>query len=663
MADSLHGMVPTSSAAVKDLDISVLDGRVTLDVENADLSKVIQEISRQAGIQITLDNGIGGKISIRSANRTIEETLKFLCNSHALVYEYLPSSKTYRVIRADVIAGQNREERELNSSTVKAAAESTSMTRTRSDLDEYTPGDIQKQIAEVTTDSRGWPMYKTSELLIRFKKGVDDSQIEAFHHSLGSRVVHRIARTGIQQVKIRDGWSETEAIDAYLASGMVEHVERHALRYAKDTMPDDPYNDQSWWIKKADIHRAWDITSGNSEVLIAVIDTGVDYYHPDLKDNIDVNSGEIHWNGIDDDGNGYTDDIYGWDVAGNQAGLQDSDKDPMDVDGHGTHVSGIIAAVGNNGRGIAGVNWSTRILPIKVQADDANFFEDADVIEALYYARDRGVHIVNCSFGGSSFSQLEFDAFEDLRQSGILAVCAAGNDSKDTDAIPNYPSAYNLDNIIAVAAGDSGDNLASYSNFGAESVDVMAPGSSIKSTVPVNDLTEASVSAGDGSLTVAAQGMTHAGLTAENGIPGLLIDCNDGNQQGDFPPSVNGNIALIERGIETFETKTRNAINAGAIGAVIYNNVYGSFLGTLGTPDNWIPVVSVSDTDGQNLLGIAGKHGGADQQDDRQGRKLWLQEWDIYGRSPCYRYCRLDTLRQAEYGIRRHQVHDNGYGG
>ena len=230
-----------------------------------------------------------------------------------------------------------------------------------------------------------------------------------------------------------------------------------------------------------DAPEAWDVTTGTGSTIVAVIDTGVDYLHPDLAANIWVNQDELPGNGIDDDDNGYVDDIHGYDFYNN-------DNNPLDDHGHGTHVAGTIGAVGNNGIGIAGVNWNVQIMPLKFLGADGSG-TTSDAIEAIRYAIDNGAHISNNSWGGDPFSQSLYNAIRDARDVGHIFVAAAGNGNFigfgiDNDATPFYPSGYDLDNIVAVAATDHTDNIAVFSNYGATTVDLGAPGVSILSTLP-----------------------------------------------------------------------------------------------------------------------------------------------------------------------------------
>jgi subtilisin family serine protease len=251
------------------------------------------------------------------------------------------------------------------------------------------------------------------------------------------------------------------------------------------TVPNDPQFPNQWEMQDSsgpgiDAPQAWDLTTGSSDVVVAVIDTGMAYTHVDLKDNVWANPGEIAGNGKDDDGNGYVDDVHGIDVV-------DGTSDPWDDNGHGTHVSGTIAAEGNNGIGVAGVSWKTKIMPLKF-LDSNGYGSDDGAIACINYAIDmkvnRGVNLVaiNASWGGGYADAALENAIQAAGDAGIIFCAAAGNDGLDVDSTPEYPAAYPCSNIISVGASDSTDSAASFSNYGATNVDLFAPGTNILST-------------------------------------------------------------------------------------------------------------------------------------------------------------------------------------
>jgi subtilisin family serine protease/uncharacterized protein YhfF len=250
--------------------------------------------------------------------------------------------------------------------------------------------------------------------------------------------------------------------------------------YHADSIPDDPFYNRLWGLESIDAPEAWDVTTGSSAVTVAVIDTGVDHGHPDLSAGIWINAGEncagCRTDGADNDGNGYVDDWRGWDFV-------NDDNDPADDHGHGTHVAGTIGAAGNNGIGVAGVSWTVRTMPLKFLGANGSG-TTADAVSAVLYAAQKGAHVLNNSWAGDEYSQALADAITVTDGNGALFVAAAGNDGSDNDLAPTYPSSYDLPNVVSVAATDSADNLAWFSNAGRQSVDLGAPGVNIYSTWP-----------------------------------------------------------------------------------------------------------------------------------------------------------------------------------
>lgn len=412
-----------------------------------------------------------------------------------------------------------------------------------------------------------------------------------------------------------------ELLDALETDPDVAFVEPNYIRQSFfSAAPDDPRYDQQWGLQNigqsiagrtgaADADIGWSearrlrAVSGE-EVVIAVIDSGIDGAHADLRDQLWRNPGEIPGNGIDDDGNGYIDDIVGWDFAFNDNDPADLDSSGASID-HGTHVAGIAAAAADNGLGIAGVAQA-RLMVLK--ADDGEGLANSAIIEATNYVNDmvqRGVNVVvvNASYGGPSFSQAEKNAIDSLAASGVVFCAAAGNESADNDSTASYPANYTSANLISVAATDNRDALANFSNFGASTVDLAAPGALIYSTVVASY--DASVRLNDAAYP--AETFLYSGLTEELTRP--YYDCGLGGSLADFPPEVFGNIALIERGTFTFSEKIRNAMEMGAAAAVIYNQASAPadelINGTLGAPDDWIAAAAVSRNTGLALLPAA----------------------------------------------------------
>jgi subtilisin family serine protease len=390
----------------------------------------------------------------------------------------------------------------------------------------------------------------------------------------------------------------------------VELAEPNYLRWISSSVPSDALFSQLWGLQNTgqsvngtagtagdDIKfvNAWSLAQTSAtQVVVAVVDTGVDYTHPDLAPSMWTNPGETPANSADDDGNGYVDDVYGYDFA-------DDTASPSDSGYHGSHVSGIIAAAGNNLLGIIGVNYQAKIMALKASSD-GDTFTSAAVIEAVQYAtmmKNRGVNVVaiNASFGGGGSSSTERAAIQAAGNAGIIFCAAAGNSSLNRDVTPDYPASYRLANMIVVTASDQNDALASFSDYGPATVDLAAPGVNILSTVPA--VTTSYVA--QGSSAYSATELTFSGYTT--GIAATIYDCGLGYATN-FPAAVRNNIALISRGTLYFSEKVANAMAAGARAAIIYNNTNGTFLGTLQYASNWIPALSLSQADGQTLKSL-----------------------------------------------------------
>jgi len=327
-------------------------------------------------------------------------------------------------------------------------------------------------------------------VLVKFKTGVSQTRMNRAFRMSGSQQ-HRTFRSrlvrGLTRARLGRGNSLSATLRNLRSNRDVEYAEPNYILHTYAT-PNDPRFGSLWGMHNTgqtggvvdadiDAPEAWDLQTGGN-VIIAVVDTGVDYNHSDLRDNIWNNSEEIPNNGSDDDGNGFVDDVRGWDFANN-------DNNPMDDNDHGTHLSGSIAASGDNGAGVVGVNWSARIMPLKFM-DGTGAGTSADAIAAIEYAVNNGAQVINASWGGGPFSSAMLNAISAANDAGVLFVAAAGNESANNDNTPDYPSGYNLPNVISVAATDDADTLAGFSNFGANSVDLGAPGVNILSTVRNN---------------------------------------------------------------------------------------------------------------------------------------------------------------------------------
>ena len=338
--------------------------------------------------------------------------------------------------------------------------------------------------------------YVYDEVIVLFHENIDsvntkELDIQGSGKKISGKILKKYfagSKKTFLRVKLQAGQkAETVLSENWnLIDPRILRVEPNYRVYAM-SLPSDTYFSYQWGLHNTgqtngvndgdiDAPEAWNITTGSSNVVVAVIDSGVNYAHPDLRNQMWTNTDEIPGNGIDDDRNGYVDDYYGYDFSEN-------DSDPNDENGHGTHCAGIIDAQGNNNLGVSGVNWNCRIMPCRF-LDASGSGTIADAIEAINYAVDNGAQVLSNSWGGGGYSEALKNAIENARQNNVLFVAAAGNSAADNDILPNYPSSYSVANVIAVAATDHLDKVAYFSSYGRQSVDVAAPGVNILSTVP-----------------------------------------------------------------------------------------------------------------------------------------------------------------------------------
>jgi subtilisin family serine protease len=317
-----------------------------------------------------------------------------------------------------------------------------------------------------------------------------DPAINEIFSQLQVKAMRRVFRTAqtpladIYRLRFEAPIPLFEALKRMASDANVEWVEPNYVSFTFETAPNDPYFSQQWGLEKIQAAQAWDISQGKPSIIIAVIDTGVDYDHLDLEGNIWHNPGEIPGNRVDDDGNGYEDDYTGWDFVsvteGGTSGedMGPPDSDPMDFHGHGTHCAGIASAVTDNNTGVAGATWNCKIMALRAGYKDTRgdgVLPDSDTAAALHYAADNGAHVISMSWGGDGSSTLS-SAIDYAYNAGCVLVAAAGNDDDD---LREYPAAYF--GVIAVAASGKNDDRVSFSNYGSW-VDIAAPGTDIHST-------------------------------------------------------------------------------------------------------------------------------------------------------------------------------------
>lgn len=350
--------------------------------------------------------------------------------------------------------------------------------------------------------------YVPGEVLVRYRDGTSAGERADLRSDQDATLDHKLPLKNTELLKLESGDSVRQTVNELEAQPEVVYAQPNFIRSADSITPDDPSFGQLWGLDNqgqsiqgspgtpdADIDapEAWDVTKGDPNVTVAVVDSGVDFSRPDLAPNMWTNPGETgtdsnnldkRSNHIDDDGDGKIDDWRGWDFVGN-GGLGDSF--PNDANGHGTHVSGTLGAQGNDGIGIAGVTWNSTIMPVRVLNAQGKG-SDANVAQGFRFAAEHGAKVVNASLGGEGSSPVLADAV--TQSPNTLFVVAAGNDGANTDLTANdpdnaeYPCTIPAANLVCVAATTQTDGLASFSNFGAQTVDLGAPGTRVLSTCP-----------------------------------------------------------------------------------------------------------------------------------------------------------------------------------
>jgi len=346
--------------------------------------------------------------------------------------------------------------------------------------------------ASITEPTGHQARIASGQILVKFRAGMTPASIGKAHSQIGGLTVRAFPRIGWQVVKLPPGLAVRDALARYRRLADVESAEPDYVIQATDANPNDPMFGDLWGLAKIQAPSAWETATGSGTTVIAVLDTGVQTDHPDLASNVWRNPNEVSGNGVDDDGNGHIDDVFGIDAV-------NDDANPSDDNGHGTHVAGTIGAVGNNGIGVTGVIWSTKILPVKVLDSQREGLVSWAIQGYSYvtYLKTHGIPVraINNSWSFGSDSVALKDAIEGAGAAGIVSICAAGNGAHDgigddndapapytVDNEPQYPARFPSDCIISVAASNEQDQRPSFSNYGNASVDLCAPGTGVWST-------------------------------------------------------------------------------------------------------------------------------------------------------------------------------------
>ncbi|MFN0010398.1 MAG: S8 family peptidase [Phycisphaerales bacterium] len=335
-----------------------------------------------------------------------------------------------------------------------------------------------------------------TSVLVKFREDAPEEVIQFLKDLGGASTIQASFGIvpGLQHLAISGDLDETIETLSQFGSWLdiVEYVEADHVYHLHAT-PNDTFYSLLWGMNNTgqtvnndrgtanadiDANLAWDVTTGSASFVVGMADSGILGTHEDLAANIWTNPGEVAGNGVDDDGNGYVDDTWGWDFFNN-------DNNPTDDNGHGSHTAGTVGAVGNNGTGVAGVCWNVKLAGLKIGSASGSVSVSA-AVNAVNYCVGKGIKVANHSWGGGSFNQSLSNAISAARTAGHMLVCSAGNGGADgrgdnNNTVPQYPAGYNFDNVISVAALDNDNKLARYSNYGSTSVDIGAPGSTVAS--------------------------------------------------------------------------------------------------------------------------------------------------------------------------------------
>jgi len=326
--------------------------------------------------------------------------------------------------------------------------------------------------------------YAPNRVLVKFKAASPrGAALKNFAAGHNLRLRHVIPRIAVHSFSISDGQSVGKIVEKLSADPRVGFAEPDFIRYPT-YVPNDPLFASQWDMTLMGLPQYWDFIIGNPTIVTAVLDTGIELMHPDLTNQLWQNPGEVFGNGIDDDGNGYVDDVWGYDFAGDGLFPSPGAEDPIPNDayvGHGTHVSGTIAAEQDNSEGISGEAPGTRLMAVRVLGGVLGSGYSSDIADGIIYATDNGAHVINMSLGGTGKSLTEYLALKHAWDNNVFIAAASGNEGDIGNPV-GYPAAFSF--TMSVGATDSLDNIASFSTHNIF-VEVSAPGVEILSTVPV----------------------------------------------------------------------------------------------------------------------------------------------------------------------------------
>ena len=461
---------------------------VSLKADQAEIRDILKNLQEKSGILISFADDVQGNITADFQNLDIKSALQNIAPNFAVEYSGEKGEKIQRII---VISSKSNES---HSYEADSSANDYSQADSFNNLNFGSSASKSRSVGGVE-ERLETHSYVEDELVVKFKASLSRGDIDTLNSKIGVTIQSSIPQINYHVLKLPDGLSVAEAIGWYKQQEGIEQVEPN-YRIPVNDLPNDPLFGSQWGLHNAgqdggtadadiDAPEAWAVHQATPEaVVIAIIDTGVDYNHPDIADNIWENADEDPGDGIDNDGNGFIDDRIGWDFVETDNGHPGEDttipdNDPMDRQGHGTHVAGIAGAVINNSLGVAGVGDFIKIMVLRAGYKDAEGkgeLENADAAKAIIYAADNKAKILNLSWGDTVQSSIIKDAVKHAAKTAII-IAAAGNNSSNS---PFYPAAQDVDQVLSVGATDRNDKPSSSSNYGSW-VDIFAPGEDVHS--------------------------------------------------------------------------------------------------------------------------------------------------------------------------------------
>jgi subtilisin family serine protease len=544
----------------KEFRLSIEDNLISLDSVGGDLRGILNEMSGKTGIQIELNQKSDGPITVSFNRLPVVDAIQKLVENVAMVYSRNQdgSFQLSKVVITDSTENNN---------TRYPLSADTPIHDGELSLPFPSPDNYSEHIdsASLTKniEKKSQPGIVPNELIIHFREEISKEEINRSVKEAGAVIKSQIEPLNVFVLSLPPDIPTNQALKWFTKHSAVEGAEPNYL-IPVQTAPNDPLFPSQWSLHNTgqkggtiaadvDVVAAWDRVKGRSDVVIAIVDTGVDYKHEDLAPNIWHNPGEIPDNGIDDDHNGFIDDVIGWDFVNGVFGVQDedfsvSDNDPMDRHGHGTQVAGISAAAGNNQQGIIGVAWNCRLMVVRTgykTASGNGMMQSDYVAQGIIYAAQNGAHIINISWGSSQPSRVIKHAIDFATDHGALVCAAAGNQNTTT---PFYPAAFDNMGIISVGATDHNDQRALFSNYGSW-VDVYAPGTFILTTYPSNGY-------------VTATGTSFA-TALVSGIAGLVASLNTEMSSVEIKAAILASAdSIVPLAVQSISTQNPGRVNA-----------------------------------------------------------------------------------------------------